>query len=171
MINGLTFREARADDAAEMLAVHYRSVHAIPDQLYAPRVKASWSPKPHVDREIWLASVIESTSTIVLVACREEEHIAGVIIYSKSGRMIQALYVDPEASGGGVGASLLRMLEERLEPGPVVVKASLNSVGFYSRMGFISRGRSEQRLNDGTNMPAVAMEKAVASNMISQRAD
>ncbi len=59
---------------------------------------------------------------------------------------IEALFVDPNAQGMGVGAALVEDLFERArkrEIGRLVVSASLTAVGFYAHVGFSRVARGE----------------------------
>lgn len=160
MCNEISYRTAITRDAEEMVAVHFRSVQAIPECFYSAAIKDSWSPEPDSNRIAWLSGVIASEDTIVTVAQSNEE-VVGFIIYSSLEHQINALYVDPSFAGQGIGAHLLRTIEESGEVGGITLKASLNAVDFYSRAGFTKVREAEQRLSDGSVMAAVDMVKAV----------
>lgn len=73
---------------------------------------------------------------------------------------IKAVFVDPQAVGQGVGASLCHHGLEQARVGgckTVKVIASLNAVGFYRGFGFTEVG-SVTSVKDGLELPFMQME-------------
>lgn len=73
---------------------------------------------------------------------------------------IEAVFVDPDVAGLGIGAALLRHgleLARRGHEGSVRVVSTLNAVGFYRAHGFVEVERTEIRKR-GVSMPVVVME-------------
>ena len=125
-------------------------------------MKNAWSPPPNQDRIHWLKKVILSDNSICHVATASEDALLGFSIFLQKERVIQAVYVDPTGSGAGIGARLVALTENaarRAEIFKIELKASLNAVAFYRRLQFVPLGKSEQKLSDGSAMPALAMEK------------
>jgi len=61
----------------------------------------------------------------------------------RSGNSIEGLYVLPQVARQGVGTALVRLAEGRItESGEhlVVLKSSLNAIGFYVRLGYATCG-------------------------------
>jgi putative acetyltransferase len=57
---------------------------------------------------------------------------------------MEALFVDPEQRGKGIGAQLVRYgLREHSAMSTDVNEQNVQAVGFYERMGFVHIGRSE----------------------------
>lgn len=94
------------------------------------------------------------------------EALRGVGFASQSSEdytMIHHLYVAPDALGQGIGAQLLQEIFEafpeaksfRLE----VDEANDKAVGFYKHFGFTEISRTANCGADGSNMPAIVMEK------------
>jgi ribosomal protein S18 acetylase RimI-like enzyme len=79
--------------------------------------------------------------------------------------MIRQIYVDPDYTGQGIGAKLM---EECFEAFPEakafrleVDEQNPNAVRFYERYGFKEVSRTANCGKDGSNMPAIVMEKRV----------
>jgi len=54
-----------------------------------------------------------------------------------AGNEIDALFVDPDCGGRGIGLTLMQAMEALADPArPLVLSASLNAVPFYRRCGF-----------------------------------
>ena len=74
---------------------------------------------------------------------------------------VQALFVDPDWAGRGVGGALLRhalRLAAREHEGPIQLKSTLNAVGFYEAYGFVEVERMELNKH-GMALPFVLMER------------
>jgi GNAT superfamily N-acetyltransferase len=63
--------------------------------------------------------------------------IAGYVAWTPKGKVAH-LYVDPSFQCGGVGGALLRHSISELLGRKVHLRASINSVGFYEKQGFIA---------------------------------
>jgi len=75
---------------------------------------------------------------------------------------VRAVYVDPDAQGGGVGSALLERIESvAREMGleEVELRSSLNAVSFYSNRGCKRVQDTTHRLADGSELPCVLMRK------------
>lgn len=144
-----------------MVQLHFRSVQAIPSKFYTQAIKNSWSPEPDSDRIARLSDVIASENTIVMVACLGDDNVLGFAIYFRPEQLLKALYVDPQASGLGIGTRLLALIEEQANAKRISLKASLNAIPFYTRAGFLKVRDTEQELSDGSRMAALEMVKAL----------
>jgi ribosomal protein S18 acetylase RimI-like enzyme len=73
---------------------------------------------------------------------------------------VLAVFVDPGATGRGIGSLLLgRALSDAgAGKGFVRVESTINAVGFYESHGFHVVGRGSQRHND-VDVPVVIMER------------
>ena len=84
---------------------------------------------------------------------------------SEDYTMIHQLYVAPDALGQGIGSQLLQEVFEafpeaksfRLE----VDEANEKAIGFYKHFGFAEVSRTANCGADGSNMPAIVMERRV----------
>jgi GNAT superfamily N-acetyltransferase len=63
--------------------------------------------------------------------------ITGYVAWTTDGKVAH-LYVDPSFQGGGVGGALLQHSINQLSGRKVHLRASINSVGFYEKQGFVT---------------------------------
>lgn len=154
-------RAATGDDAAAMVRIHYASVRAIPRGFYPGTVLAAWSPEPDAKREQWMRGLIESGRFVALLAERGGEP-AGFALCEAQEGFLQALYVDPQRAGGGVGRALLAACEQAMRDcgrSAARVLASRNAVPFYRAAGYRELGAGSQPLADGSLLDCVEMTR------------
>jgi ribosomal protein S18 acetylase RimI-like enzyme len=159
----VTLRAAGSEDAAEMVRIHHASVRAIPRKFYPHTVLAAWSPEPDARRQQWMRGLIGSGRYLALLAERDGEA-AGFALCEASEGFLQALYVDPQRAGGGVGRSLLRACEQAMcvaGKARARVLASHNAVPFYRAAGYRELGAASQPLADGSLLACVEMSRAL----------
>lgn len=160
-----SIRPAQAGDAERLIHIHFAAVHGIAEQFYPSAVLTAWSPTPSASRYEWMRMVIDSATNNVLVA-EMEQIIGGFAIYVPSSGFIQALYVDPQFTGRGLGKALLVVIENQLAQAGVSaarLNASHNAAKFYRRAGFQVLAPTTQTLSDGTPLECVAMQKLLES--------
>nr|WP_282453020.1 GNAT family N-acetyltransferase [Lysobacter sp. CAU 1642] len=146
-----------------MVAVHYASVRAIDREHYPRTVLAAWSPEPDARRMDWMRGLLESGRFAAFVAERGED-VAGFALCEASEGFLQALYVHPDRTGGGVGRSLLAACEKAMREhgnSTARVLASRNAVGFYRAAGYRELGAASQPLADGSLLACVEMSRAL----------
>lgn len=162
----VSFRSAVADDATDMVAVHYASVHAIPPGQYPVAILSAWSPTPDEQRREWLANLLAQDTTVCEVAISGNDAIVGFCLALPYQSRLQALYVHPEYAGRGIGASLLRAVEAHCRAvgaDMLELNASFNAENFYRANGYVAIRKTMQPLTDGSAMGAVSMSKRLAS--------
>jgi N-acetylglutamate synthase-like GNAT family acetyltransferase len=79
--------------------------------------------------------------------------------------VVKAVYVLPDRGGKGFGASLLNALERSARVAGIErlrLDASLNSVGFYERMGYQAERPGVHRTTGGQEIQCVHMRKELA---------
>ena len=77
-----------------------------------------------------------------------------------------AVYVHPDHVGVGVGSRLLGALEADARSAGVNklwLHATLNSVSFYQKHGFVSLGPETNTLPIGVDLPCLRMERIVGT--------
>ena len=161
----IVYRSATIDDAGEMIAVHYASVHSIPSGHYHDDILAAWSPSPDEHRRKWLADLVANDSTVCELATAASGRVIGFGIALPEQSKLQALYISPEYSGLGIGARLLFAVEARCKDfgaDSLELNASYNAVNFYCSKGYASIRETTQPLTDGLEMGAVFMSKCLA---------
>ncbi|KJK20326.1 GNAT family N-acetyltransferase [Pseudomonas sp. 2(2015)] len=98
-------------------------------------------------RELLLNQYLDA---VMLICCKDASQrirgFAGV-----AGGRVEMLFIDPEARGQGLGASLLRVAIDELHAEQLDVnEQNAQALGFYLRQGFEVVGRSE---TDGMGQP------------------
>ncbi|MCK4410428.1 MAG: GNAT family N-acetyltransferase [Candidatus Eisenbacteria sp.] len=149
----LLIRVARESDAREMHDLHARSVAAF--------------CRGHYSDDQVKVLLIGRTPEGYLPAIEHDE----MFVMESDGRMVgfghatqgevQALFVDPDWAGRGVGSALLEhalRLAERGHDGPIQLKSTLNAVGFYEAHGFVEVEPTELNKH-GVALPFVLMEQ------------
>lgn len=136
--------------------MHKASISCLCRSHYAPEQIEAWAgPKrpEHYERLI---------RDLIVFVMEESDDIAGFGALDSAAADIRALYVAPEAVGRGVGATILDALESearQLAIPRLTVSATLNSVGFYAKRGYLSKGAADNVLPQGISLPCVRMEK------------
>ncbi len=77
---------------------------------------------------------------------------------------VEAVYVDPNHGRRGIGAMLLRHVEEAARSRglrELRLAASLNAVDFYRACGFTAHAEAKYRLNSGISIRCVPMTKTL----------
>ena len=149
----LQTRAACVSDARDMHELHARAVDAFCRGHYSDdQVKALLTGR---------------TAEGYLPAIERDE----MFVMESNGRMVgfghasrgevQALFVDPDWAGRGVGSALLEhalRLAARDHEGPIQLKSTLNAVGFYRTHGFVEIEPTELKKH-GVTLPFVLMEQ------------
>ena len=142
-----------------------RAWHAAYDRIYGAEKIASVSADWHSLNNL-KANLKRPWSEFLLADTGES--IVGMAYLSQSSEdfvMLHQLYVDPARTGQGIGAELLAECFEafpeakafRLE----VDEQNPDAKRFYERFAFREISRTANCGNDGSNMPAIVMEKRV----------
>jgi putative acetyltransferase len=143
----ISFRQSLPGDDARVVEIWRRAVDATHDFL---------SPEDRVAIE---AEVADFLPTAPLWLAVDETDIALGFMLVQGGHM-QALFVDPDHRGTGVGRTLVSLA---LAQQPVLTtdvnEQNVQAMGFYERMGFIATGRSEID-GQGRSYPLIHLRKA-----------
>jgi GNAT superfamily N-acetyltransferase len=149
----LLIRGARASDARVIHELHARAVDAF--------------CRGHYSDDQVRVLLMGRTPEGYLPAIERDE----MFVIESGGRMVgfghatqgevQALFVDSDRAGRGVGGALLRHaigLAARGHDGPIRLKSTLNAVGFYRSHGFVEVEPAELTKH-GAKLPFVLMEQ------------
>jgi len=131
MVSMYTLRKSRPADGPALVDIWRRSVDATHHFLSAEDRKA-------IDAEV--CAFLPRTP--VTVAVNENDNPYGFMLIN--GTHMEALFIDPEVHGNGIGRQLL---EYGLSLHGVLTTdvniQNFQAIGFYRRMGFVETGRSE----------------------------
>lgn len=157
-----SIRLARPADLAAIATVHTASVRHLCAGHYSPQAIDQWlAPNSGLYERMLRSST-------VFVAERAGEVVAFAAVRLAT-REVRALYVRPDAKGGGLGLRLMQRLERVARAfGMVELRlwATLNAVGFYERLGWRRDARQ-----GGKRPPqrCVAMRKRVGGALREDR--
>jgi GNAT superfamily N-acetyltransferase len=151
-------RPARESDVNQIFRVHSDSIRALCRERYGEREIAAWIAFRPSD------SYRTAFASRQLFVAEWQEQIVGFGQLDPRRGEIEACYVAPEAVGSGIGAALLRRMEEearRRGHSIVQLNATLNAESFYARMGYRWLGPARHRVAADVELDCVRMEKAL----------
>lgn len=99
-----------------------------------------------------------------LVAEDERGDILAMCVVDADGGELKGLFVAPEATGRGLGKVLVASAEGvALNAGRhrLSLKATLNAVPFYEKLGYRCRGETTMDLPTGSRLSCIAMDKVL----------
>lgn len=154
--DGLHLRPAMESDRRTLWRIHTLAVEALCQRAYAPHEVRTWVRllKP----EGYLRPDRPRT---VLVAERGRRAVGFGQVDTGMGEL-EALYVTPEETGHGVGATLLSALEAAVWRGRAALlglDASLNAEHFYQRHGYATVHAALRPLTLEVKLACVRMQK------------
>ena len=127
----INIRRSRHDEGEKLIAIWCRSVDATHDFL---------SKEYRIELEKLVRSFLPE-APLWLAADEQDEPVAFMLL---TGDHMDALFVDPEARGCGVGKLLI---EHALSLAPTLTtnvnEQNEQAVGFYKKLGFRVTGRAE----------------------------
>ncbi|MFY3976613.1 acetyltransferase [Achromobacter xylosoxidans] len=128
----ITLRTSTPADGARIVDIWRRAVDATHDFL---------SPRDRRDIEAEVVAFLPA-ATLDLAVDADDRALAFMLL---DGSHMEALFVDPDARGTGVGRALVEYALRRY-PGlsTDVNEQNAQAIGFYERLGFERTGRSER---------------------------
>ena len=154
----MKIRVATGGDASRIHDLHSRSVRELWPTHYSAAQIEGWIAGR--TPEGYLAAISRGEMFVA-----EGDSMLLGFGHAKAGS-IEAIYVEPEVRGTGVGSALLRraLIHARAgNPDTIRLTATLNAVGFYERFGFTSVERKSIEKGD-IYLPVVVMQLPVKSN-------
>lgn len=152
----LTQRVAGKADLDAMWALRTRAFRITSASHYPPEIIARLAAAPAPPR---LAQLTQAGGAVI---AEENGHMLGFAILNVAAGEVDAVFVDPDAGGRGIGSALLRTLEEMaLASGcdTLHLSASLNAVGFYEAAGFVRIRDEAYPHSSGFSLDSVFMQK------------
>lgn len=148
-------RVGRAEDAERLWALRTRCVRELCSAAYPPEVIAPWAASPPPAQ---YAGLIAQGGCVV--AEDGAGQLLGYGIFDAAGNEIDALFVDPDCGGRGIGQVLMQALQALADPArPLVLSASLNAVPFYQRCGFRPLREESYPHPSGIALASVRMQR------------
>lgn len=153
---GLTLRLATEEDRRELWRIHSAAVAAFCRGAYSSLEVRTW-----VDLLRPEGYLREDAPRTVLVAQRGARLVGFGQLDAELGEL-EALYVEPEEAGHGVGTTLLTALELaawRAGARTVNLDASLNAEPFYQARGYLRLHAARRVLTPEVQLSCVRMQK------------
>jgi putative acetyltransferase len=154
----INYRAASPEDREGIWRVHTAAIRETCSSHYPPEQIEAW------------AGLLSASSSYdqalaeheMLVAVDAGGQVVGFGQLDVLRSEIEAIYVDPAASGRGVGRALLAQLEQLArERGlqALQLAATLNAVTFYEAAGYRRGQDAVHRLPDGRELPCIEMTR------------
>ena len=151
----MQFRTGTMDDVALLWALRTRCVRETCSSHYPPEIIAPWSASPPPSQ---YARLLGQGGCVV--AEDGEGALLGFGVFDTNANEIDALFVDPDRGGQGIGQALMRrLLDMASRERDVVLSASLNAVPFYQRQGFVSVSEKAYPHPSGVALASVSMRR------------
>jgi GNAT superfamily N-acetyltransferase len=154
-----TPRPARLEDCEGVWRVFTRAVRELARDAYTPAQIEAW------------AALRQPANFAAAIGKREfyvAEDAGTIVAYAQldiPAGLLEAVYVAPEFTGHGLGRQLMDLLEEKARAAGLKslrLRASLNAVGFYERLGWQAGRRESHQLPGGVAFDIVHMTKPLA---------
>lgn len=159
-----TLRPAVTDDVEQILFVHVAAIIDRGPSAYSDRQVAAWAAKTEgTDRYV----IAIEEPTIDLVVATVDDRVIGFGQPDRDVGEIEALFVDPEWMGRGIGSNLLQELEQRIIADGfdvVRLRAVRNATEFYEERGYERVETVENQTTAGISVRSVRMENDVRSH-------
>ncbi len=142
----IIIRRARQEDMKSVLRIHIRAIREICSSHYTKEEIKVWSEVLKPGR------YKKAISTGAFFVAVDAEAIVGFSNLDLQKGLVEAVYVDPEYVGLGVGMKLLQSLENVANNSGLNLlhlSASLNAVPFYERAGYKSQNNTRHLLPFG----------------------
>jgi putative acetyltransferase len=165
---GVRLRAGVESDAEAVRRVHFEAVRQTAAAAYAPEVVERWAPDPTESTLEQFRRALGGDDELILVAENGDAVVGFGAIVPATGEL-RAVYVHPDAGRRGVGAQILRQLEQlAVERGVLALHmdASLNAEAFYARHGYQVIERGTHLVGGTTPMACVKMTKVLTTGGI-----
>ena len=155
-----TIRMARTDEIPALRELRNRAAWAGCATCYSHEQLSLWLAGPLPDRFAGL--VADGTAFVA----QGGDRILGYGALNVGTNEVEAVFVDPTATGRGLGGLLLRKLEDVAGTNALdhlKLSSSLNAVPFYSAAGYKEVRREDYELASGIALASVLMYKQLRS--------
>lgn len=162
-VNNITIRPLGPNDAENFLRLHHAAVHDIAGADYPPDILDSWSGPVNAER---ISRWKDTADEEVRIGAFDGGIMAGLGCLVPGKGELTACYVHPDYGRMGVGKKIVEALEQiasGMGLGSLTLDSSITAEKFYAALGYETVLRTSHQLADGTNMPAIKMQKMLTS--------
>lgn len=155
MTIGFSVRLATPQDAVKIRNLHIASIRKICSADYSQDQIDAWSAYRPAERY----RKAMADGEIMFVAEKGSQIIGFAAFHSDK---INAVYVRPGHTGLGVGAALLKTVEQQMRNSAIStakLSSSLTAKQFYLAHGWQNTGETVYELRSGTKIPCIGMTK------------
>jgi putative acetyltransferase len=152
----LEIRKANPEDCEKIYRMHSASIKELCGTHYTSEQIREWTEVLKPDRYIAAMDLFE------FYVAEDEGEILGLCILDLDKAELNALYVAPWAASKGLGKALMGVAEQLARNSrlpQLTLKATLNAVDFYERVGYLRGEADTHVLLSGTELPCVQMKK------------
>lgn len=156
----LSIRRAKDEDRDAIWTAHVSAIRETCSRSYSADQVAAWvgllSPGSY-------AAVVRERYVVV---AEDTSGVAGFGQLNQATGEVDAVYVSPGRQGEGIGATLLRSLEDAARAAGLEtlhLSATLNAEAFYERAGYVKERATVHRLPNGVELQCVRMSKTLAA--------
>ena len=149
-------RKATQEDRVDIYNVHRSAALQLEAGQYEATELKAWVT--HLSPDLYEQPI----ATQEFVVAEMDDTVVGFGQLNLGTGEIKAVYVSPDQAGNGVGTTVLNALESTARAAGIErlrLNASLNSVGFYERMGYQAERPGVHRTLGGQEIRCVHMRK------------
>lgn len=165
----MIIRRTKQGDAEALWTVQTQAIRKMGTSHYSPEQIEAWAggltPEECHNRAIEGHSQSIEHGTVFVAEDIDGTVVGFASLHAQSGE-VSAVYVLPAYVRRGIGRQLFEALEEEARRLGVValhVKASLNAVAFYERVGFKFEHEALHRFRTGIEIPCAIMTKVLST--------
>ena len=155
----MKIRKADPTDAPAIQRFQEASIRELCSEQYDQEAIDQWTEDLKPDHYV---EAMEKDQ--FLVAEQDDGEILAMCVVDIVQSELNALFVAPQAAGKGLGKILVASAEGVvLNAGHdrISLKATLNAVPFYEKLGFRKRGETMHSFSEGTQLSCIAMSKTL----------
>lgn len=161
----MIIRKAKQKDKETLWLIQTQAIRKLGTNYYSPEQIEAWTggltPEESHNRLIEGYGQAIEHGTVLVAEDIDSTVVGFATLHTPSGE-VGAIYVLPDYARRGIGRQLIEALEEearRLGVDILHVKASLNAVAFYERVGFRSEHEALHRFRSGLEILCAIITK------------
>ncbi|MBN1271957.1 MAG: GNAT family N-acetyltransferase [Candidatus Aminicenantes bacterium] len=154
----IIIKKIKHTDKEAILFVHKQSIYGICRDYYTEEEIEAWTAS--LTPEIFDEGIKNQDN--VGVAAVDSNKVVGYCFFNVPDKELKALYLLPGYIKQGVGKMLLFQLEEIAKEKNItklVLKSTINAVGFYQRFGYKKIKEDKFFINENISLDCIYMEK------------